>query len=267
VGIALVVASQKGGVGKTTLSLNLAYALAQRKWRTLLIDADPQGSIGYSVQGALHQQAGLAEVLAGREALASTVVSSRLPEFDLLPVGRLAPTGAFAWSAGLEDGERLGQLFDQAKAEYDVVVVDTPPAMGGVTLGALRQADFVIMPLQAEPLAARTVRQLLDVLGSLREAGSQVELAGLVLTMLQSRLEPSLAVAQESWRLFPQDLVFGAAVPRDSAFLHASAAGTPVALLHRRPPAVAAVFDQLAAELELKIGLEIDDDQAIPLLG
>jgi chromosome partitioning protein len=94
-----------------------------------------------------------------------------------------------------------------------------------------------------------------------------VELAGLVLTMLQSRLGSSLAVAEESWRLFPPELVFDSTVPRDPTFVDASAAGVPVALLHRRPPAVAAVFDRIAAELETRIGLEGEDDQAIPLLA
>lgn len=263
----IVVASLKGGVGKTTLSLNTAYALAQRKWRTLLIDADPQGSIGYSIKGTLHRQAGLAEVLAGDQALAEAVVSSRLSEFDILPVGNIPATEAFRWSVTLEDGNRIRDLFDQVREKYDVVMIDTPPAMGGVTLGALRHSDYVLMPIQAEPLAARSVSQLLEVVGSLREKGAPLQMAGAILTMLQSREDPSLAVAQESWSLFPSNLVFEATIPRDISFLHASAAGTPVALLHRRPPAVAFVFDQIAAELETKIGLDFDDDQAIPLLG
>ncbi len=266
-GRVLVVASQKGGVGKTTLALNTAYAFAGRGWRTLLVDADPQGSIGFSIQGSLRSQAGLAEVLAGSRALIDTVTSSRLPEFDLLPVGAVPPTDAFQWSAQLEDGARLARLFEEARQHYDLVLVDTPPSMGGVTLGAMRSAEFVVTPLQAEPLAARSVSHLLAVIGALRTEGAEVRLAGLVLTMLQSRQDASLAVAQESWKLFPDDLVLDATVPRDSIFLDASAEGVPLALWRRRPPAVAAVFDQIAAELENRLGLDIDDDRAVPLLG
>ncbi|MEM7350993.1 MAG: ParA family protein [Acidobacteriota bacterium] len=263
----LVIASQKGGVGKTTLALNSGYAFAQRGWRTLLVDADPQGSVGFSVQGDLRTQVGLAEILAGTQSLEEAVTSSRLPEFDLLPVGAVPPGDGFRWSAQLETGTRLARFFDEARAQYDLVLVDTPPSMGGVTLGALRSADYVVSPLQAEPLAARSVSHLLSVIGSLRAEGSPIRLAGLILTMLQSREEASLAVAQESWKLFPDDLVLDATVPRDSIFLNASAAGVPLALLRRRPPAVAAVFDRVAAELESRIGLDIDDDRAVPLLG
>ncbi|MCP3999064.1 MAG: ParA family protein [bacterium] len=268
-GRVLVIASQKGGVGKTTLALNTAYAFARRGWRTLLVDADPQGSVGYSVRGSLRTRAGLAEVLAGSENLTGAVTRSRLPEFDLLPIGTVNPADAFQWSAQLEDGIRLARLFDEARTRYDLVLVDTPPSMGGVTLGAMRSAEFLVMPLQAEPLAARSVSQLLAIVGALRAGGAQLRLAGLVLTMLQSRQEASLAVAQESWKLFPDDLVLDATVPRDSVFLNASAEGAPVALLRRRPPAVAAVFDQVAAELENRLGLDLDDDadQVVPLLG
>ncbi len=266
-GVVLVVAGLKGGIGKTTLSLNLSLAVAQRRWRVLLVDADPQGSIGFSIHGDLHQKSGLAEVLAGEVDLDQAVVKSRLAELDLLPVGQIPSVAASRWSTDLEDGEAIGSFFAGAQKAYDLIIVDTPPSLGGVTLGAMSRASFVISPLQAEPLAARSVSKFLEVLAHLKAEGSSVEMIGVVLNMLQSRHDSSLAVAQESWNLFPEDLVFEATIPRDPAFLHASAAGTPVGLLQRRPPAVAAVFDQIAAELETKIGFDVDDDQAISLLG
>ena len=266
-GRAVAVASQKGGVGKTTLALNTAFALAKRHRKTLLIDGDPQGSVGYSIKGGLHQGPGLAQVLAGTHSLGDAVVSTRLDAFDILPVGNLPASESFSWSAGLEDGAQVGSLLEEARGRYEVILVDTPPALGGVTLGVMRHADYVVVPLQAEPLAARSVRSLLEALEDLRTAGGKARLAGIVLTMLQSREDASLAVAEESWRLFPPSMVFEASVPRDSALLRASAAGVPAGLLHRQPPAVAAVFDQVAAELETKIGLDAHDDEVIPLLG
>lgn len=268
-GKVLIIASQKGGVGKTTLALNTSYAFALRGWKTLLVDTDPQGSIGCSIAGRLRESIGLAEVLAGSEELSAAVVASRLADFKILPVGKMSASAVVGWSQALEDGRLLERFFTDARAQYDLVVVDTPPAISGATLGALRSADFVVVPLQAEPLAARSASLLLEMLASLRESGATVRLAGLILTMLQSRQDTSLGVAQETWRLFPDNLVLEASVPRDSTFLEASAEGVPLALLRRRPPAVAAVFDQIAAELESRLELEVDDgkDRPIPLLG
>ena len=82
-GNVVAVASQKGGVGKTTLPLNLGYALARRGWKTLLVDADPQGCLGLSIRGDLRRRPGLAEVLNGRP-LAETAVTARLPQLSLL---------------------------------------------------------------------------------------------------------------------------------------------------------------------------------------
>ena len=274
----VAVASQKGGVGKTTLALNLAYSLAQRGWRTLLADTDPQGSVGGSIRGDLRRKPGLAEVLRGDLAFADALVTTRQPQLRLLAVGDVPPTDAAAWSAGLQDGRKLASLFDESRLHTDVTIVDTPPGMSGVTLGALRGADELLAPLQAEPLAARSLHQLLEVVAALREAGAGPELAGIVLNMLQSRHEDSLAVAQESWRLFAGRTSLGGgrgtnpvletSVPRDNVFIEASAEGVPLGLLRRRPPAVAAVFDQLAAEIEERIQLEVPDDErrSLPLL-
>ena len=264
----VAIASQKGGVGKTTLALNGSYALAQRGWRTLLIDSDPQGSIGFSIRGELAENAGLAEVLDGSAVLSQSIVRTRLANFHILPVGKIRPLKIMRWSVDLEDGRALGTLFNRLRSLYDLIIVDTPPAISGVAQGVLRQSDGVLIPLQAEPLAARSVQSLLEVIQDLREEGSAVALAGIVVTMLQTRQESSLGIAQESWRIFPEEVVFDASIPRDPEFLEASAAGVPVALLRRRPPAVAAVFDQIAAELEKRLELEADDGEgSISLLG
>ena len=267
-GLILAVASQKGGVGKTTVSLNLAYALAQRGWKTLLLDTDPQGSVGLSLQGDLRQRPGLAEVLQGQIALGDAAVITRLPLLSLLGVGDVSPLRAARWMAEAEDGQILARVFEPARQDYEVTVVDTPPGMFGVALGVLLQADYATIPLMAEPLAARSVDQILEVLAAMREQGVGPEGLGLLLTMLQSRQRTSLGVAQESWRLFPGHHVLEAAIPRDNVFLEASAEGVPVALLRRRPPAVAAVFDRLAAEIEDRTHLLPDGDhgRAIPLL-
>ena len=148
---------------------------------------------------------------------------------------------------------------------YDVVLIDTPSGFGGITMGAMRAVDAVISPLQAEPIALRSVTQLLEVIGALRLEGARTELAGLVLTMLQLRNEQSLSVAQELWTRFPDTIVFNTTIPRDVEFLAASAAGVPLTLLSRKPPAVAAAFTQLAQELESRIELRTKEGHDGPI--
>ena len=268
----VVIASPKGGVGKTTLALNLAHALARRRWRVLLVDTDPQGGIGLSLGGSTTQRAGLADVVLRDAEAKDVVMQTREERLGIAPRGHLSPIDIADYAAAMASGSALGRWLDEVAAEtYDIVLIDTPSGLGPVTVGALRASDGVVMPLQAEPLAGRALTQLLELLRSLAESEQGVELLGVVLNMLMTRQSESLDVAQESWRLLPDDLVFQAAVPRHAQFLEASAAGVPLALLRRVPPPLAAIFDQLAGELEIKLAdklsMEVQDDgQVIPLV-
>ncbi|MEM7480199.1 MAG: ParA family protein [Acidobacteriota bacterium] len=261
----LAICSQKGGVGKTTLSLNLSFALARRGWKTLLIDADPQGSVGLSLQGDASQGVGLVEVLAGDEPLTAAARSTRLAELGLLTAGKPEPGRTQRWSEGLAAGG-LGPLLRAAEDDgWEVVVVDTDSGLHGATLDVLRAVDSLVVPIQAEPLALRTVPQILECVGQLRDEGADLSIGGFVITMLSSRQDVSLSVAQEAWSMLPSELILEAFVPRDEAFLTASAHGVPLGLLSRRPPPVATVFDRLAAELELRVGLIEEEAELAPV--
>ncbi len=262
---AIAIASSKGGVGKTTVSLNLAYAFAKLGWKTALVDVDPQGAVGYSLPSAA-ATGGLIGYLAQGLALSDALLATRLTEFAVLPMGPIAGNDTQGLAVHLEDGTALQRLTaDIAAKGFDLVVFDTPCGFSGVTTGALRASQYVLAPLQAEPIALRTLPQLLDVLAHLRGQGTDISLAGVVLTMLQARNSDSLDVAQDAWSRLPDDLVLDASIPRDPVFLRASSAGVPVGLLsRRRPPAVAAAFDQLAMELLPRINLEQAEDNDEP---
>jgi len=267
--VSLVICSQKGGVAKTTLALNLSCAFAQGGHRTLLVDADPQGSIGLSLRGSPAAAAGLAEVLRGDTTLARAAATTRLTGLSILRAGQIAEEDRIAWETRLADGSDFGRLLMATAAAYDLVVIDTPSGPSGPGVGALRQADYALLPLQAEPLALRSLPRVLDLIGSLRESGARVQVAGIVLTMLRTRSDGSLDVAQEAWRRLPADLVLEAFLPRDDVFLEASARGAPLLLLSRRPPPLAAVFAQMAGELETRMRLHAHDDadESLSLLG
>ncbi|MCG8425649.1 MAG: ParA family protein [Proteobacteria bacterium] len=252
----LVVASQKGGVGKTTVSLHLAHALAARGYNTLLVDCDPQGAIGLSLSRKLTRRAGFKEYIDGNEPLPQLIINTRVPGFHLLPFGHIAPTDTERFSSILATGDQYRRLlYDADQLGHDLVIVDTPCGFGGITTGILRVATHMLSPIQAEPIALRSVTQLLEVVQSLRRQGAEVELVGFLISMLQLRQTESYSVAQEVWEKFPPDLLFTANVPRDPVFLEAVGAGVPLGMLRQPPPPVAHVFDLVAAELEGRMGL------------
>ncbi len=262
----VAVVSQKGGVGKTTLTLNIGYALAERGWKSLVVDTDPQGGIGLSIGPSAARSQGMAAILAAEVAAAEAVLTTRHANFHLLPTGHVGAAQRLDWGEVLD--RRLADVIFDLAANYDVVLIDTPSGLDGPTLAAIKVADAVVSPLQSEPLALRSVTQLIETLAYLRSQGLHKPLAALIPTMVQTRVDASLGVTQEAFRLFPPDVVLESFVPRDPMFLRASQHGVPIALTARRPPPVATVFDRIAAELEARIGLLSEEEsyEPIPLL-
>ncbi|MGF1656520.1 MAG: ParA family protein [Verrucomicrobiales bacterium] len=251
--ISIAVVSQKGGVGKTTTALNLAYSFAKREWQTLLVDLDPQGSVGFSLSEKAQRASGLVEFMAEEDSLANLSLNTVLPKLKILTFG--AGEGLNYDQTKIDQTSLSGLLAEAEKDGVEIVLFDTPSGGGPATMAALRTADMILAPQQAEPLSIRSVAKLLDILSMLSEEdGRDFQLAVLV-TMLDSRQSESMQVTQELWNALPAELVLDTVIPREPIFLEASAKGVPLALLRQNPPAAAIVFDQVAAELESRLGL------------
>jgi chromosome partitioning protein len=256
----VAVASEKGGVGKTTVVLNLGLALARRGWRTLIVDTDPQGAISLSLNREVGATDGVAELGTQSAPVAGVVVGTKLAELSFVPAGRARATAE-------ELARGLDALLAGVAGRFDVLLFDTASGLGDRTEAVLRRVASVLVPVQAEPLSLRTLQGTLDGLSAIRQE-TGLGLLGIVLTMVQSRDPISLATVQEVWNRLPAEVVLDGFLPRDPAFLRASAHGVPVQLLsRRRPPAVASVFDRLAAEVESRLALERPgEDDVLPLV-
>ena len=261
--LSIAFASLKGGVGKTTTALNCAYTFARRGSRTLLVDTDPQGAIGLSLDG-VSARAGLASSLNDSGALLATIVKTRLPELQILPMGAVEALDVDAFSQLARQSDVLRRIVDQSQTEYDVVLFDTPAGLGGMTRLALEAVDSVVAVAQCEPLALRALPRLIELLAQIREAGGDCSLLGVVGNMSSFRDPVVLASLEELWGLY-RDQVFDTAIPRDSTFLQASRVGVPLGLLSRRPPGVAAVFDSLVGEIETRLGIAKGDEDDAPI--
>jgi chromosome partitioning protein len=226
----VVIASQKGGVGKTTVALNLAVALAERGRRTLLADLDPQGAIGLSLAKGETELAGLAELLSGVATPAEAIVATRLAGLSLLPRGRLDATDVDSFEAEVSRADVLEQAFSACDKPFDVLVVDTPSGLGRVTTAALASADFALLAFQTESLSLRSIGQALKVVEHVQSTrNTRLRLVGILPTLVERERHGSHTVLSEIWNGFPDALE--TIVPRTEAFARASALGVPVGFL------------------------------------
>ncbi len=249
--ISIAVSSQKGGVGKTTVSINLAHAFALAGIRTLLIDADPQGSVGLSLTRQSRLLAGFYDYLADPGlTLDQLIVPTRLETFSLMASGQ-----AGDYDTGGSMGAHLARvrtfLHQISRRGFDLCLIDTAAGLFGVSGDVIASSDAVIIPQQAEPLGIRSVPKLLDGLAKLRVMNPRLQVLGVLLTMVQEDLEDSAEAAKALRELLPNELVFQSQVPRDGIFIKASARGLPAGVMENGAP-IRKIFDDIRSEITRK---------------
>jgi chromosome partitioning protein len=212
----IAIANQKGGVGKTTTSVNLAASLGALEKKVLLIDADPQANassgLGIDVDTV---EIGSYQVLEHTKSAKEAIVSSNAPNVDVIP----AHIDLVAIEIELVDKDEREYMLKKAvadlKSEYDYVLIDCAPSLGLLTLNALTASDSVIIPIQCEYFALEGLGKLLNTIKSVQKIHNEaLDIEGMLLTMFDSRLRLSNQVVEEVQKHFT-DMVFETIIQRN----------------------------------------------------
>lgn len=223
--------NQKGGVGKTTTCVNLSAYLAQKGYKCLMVDLDPQGNatsgLGFAKSDVKNS---VYNVMIDDMPVEDAVIKTRVENLDLLP-SNIDLAGAEVELVYIKDREHvLKRILDRARTSYDFITIDCPPSLGLLTINALAAADTVIIPIQSEYYAMEGLSQLMNTIRLVvKHLNSQLKIEGVVLTMNDNRAVISRQISAEIKKFFGKR-VFDTVIPRNIRLAEAPSHGVPIML-------------------------------------
>ena len=222
------VANQKGGVGKTTTTVNLSTILAKKGKKVLLIDTDPQGNATSGLGVSKDVELSVYDILIGDTEFDETLQETAIKNLKVCP-SNISLAGAEVQLVSMMSREqRLKTKLDKIKDQYDYILIDCPPSLGLVTLNAFTASDSVLIPVQCEYFALEGLGQLLNTVNLVKKhLNKNLEIEGALLTMYDARTNLSNQVVKEVKKYF-EDKVYKTVIPRNVRLSEAPSYGMPI---------------------------------------
>lgn len=223
--------NQKGGVGKTTSSINLSAILASKGYKVLLIDIDPQGNAGSGIGIEINElEKTTYEVLIGECSALEAIIKTNIENLSMIP-SNINLSGAEIDLMSVEEKEfKLKNALNELRPRFDFILIDCPPSLGVLTINALSASDSVIITLQTEYFALEGLTQLMKIISLVQNnLNSSLELEGVLLTMYDKRTNLANQVANDVREYF-KEKVYNTEIPRNIKLGEAPSFGKPIHL-------------------------------------
>ncbi len=247
-GKVIAIANQKGGVGKTTTSINLSTVLAKKNKKVLMIDADPQGNAtsGFGIEKKFDLS--VYDVLINDINISETVLQTNIKNLYICPSDINLAGAEVELVSMMSREQRLKEKLDEIKGVFDFIIIDCPPSLGLITLNAFTAANSVLIPVQCEYYALEGLGQLINTINLVKKhLNKGLEIEGALLTMFDTRTNLSKQVVEEVNKYF-ENKVFKTIIPRNVKLSEAPSYGLPITLYDPRSKG-AKCYDKLGKEL------------------
>ena len=244
----IALANQKGGVGKTTTTVNLGTILAKKGKKVLLIDADPQGNATSGLGAEKEVETSTYDILVNETSIEETIQKTMIKNLKVCP-SNMNLAGAEVELVSMMSREyRLKERIEEEKENYDYIIIDCPPSLGLITLNAFTASDSVLIPVQCEYYALEGLEQLMNTVNLVKKhLNKELELEGAVLTMYDARTNLSNQVVKEVKNYF-EDKVYKTVIPRNVRLSEAPSFGMPISLYDPKSKG-SKCYDKLVKEI------------------